>query len=209
MAQGQAASLLLRVYTETGDEAYAEAARRGMEPFRRPIEEGGVVGTVDGFPFAEEYPTLPQSHVLNGAIFATWGVRDVAETLGDREIVSLHRDLLKGLASTCNRWDLGRWSRYDLFAQPPVNVSSSFYHHLHISQLRSLHDLYGERSFLALAERFASYQQQPVLRGLAFGRKVAYRLLVPRHRIAASEFGSGSPVANSPGVPDSQQIRRS
>jgi heparosan-N-sulfate-glucuronate 5-epimerase len=180
MAQGQAASLLLRVFGETGEEELAATALRAIGPFRRTVEEGGVVARVDGGLFAEEYPTVPPSHVLNGGVFALWGVHDVAETLGDPEVRALHEELLGGLRGIASRYDLGTWSRYDLFPEPPVNVASSFYHHLHESQLRALHDLYGEPLFLQLADRLAAYDRRRDLRARAFVRKVRYRLLVPR-----------------------------
>ena len=135
-------------------------------------------------PFPEEYPTAPQSHVLNGAIFALWGVRDVSLTTGRRGRRRLHDDLLATLTTTCDRWDTGRWSRYDLFPSPPLNISSSFYHHLHISQLKALHLLYGAPEFGALAGRFEAYEANPLLRGIAFTRKVSYRIAIPRHRIS-------------------------
>lgn len=185
MAQGQAASLLLRVFGETGNEELAERAVLALAPFRLPVERGGVLAEVrrGGNFFAEEYPTEPASHVLNGAIFALWGVRDVAETLRDDEARSLHEQLRSGLAATAEAFDLGSWSRYDLFPEPPVNVSSSFYHDLHINQLTALGDLYEDRSFRLLAERFRRYQRKQVLRSAAFARKVRYRLVVPRHPI--------------------------
>jgi heparosan-N-sulfate-glucuronate 5-epimerase len=196
MSQGQVASLLLRVYGETGNEELAECALLAMAPFRLPVERGGVIAEVrrGGNLFAEEYPTVPASHVLNGAIFALWGVRDVAETLEDAELRSLHEELRSGLAATAEAFDLGSWSRYDLFPDPPVNVSSSFYHDLHINQLTALGDLYDDPSFRVLAERFRRYQRKQLLRSFAFARKVRYRLVVPRHPIVVdSEAGSPSP----------------
>lgn len=210
MPQGQAASLLLRVHAETGDDRYAETALRAIRPFLRAVDEGGVVAAVDGGGlFGEEYPTVPSSHVFNGGVFALWGVRDVAETLGDADAKALHRELLAGLTRLVPRYDLGWWSRYDLYPEPPTNVASSFYHHLHVSQLRALHDLYGEPVFLELADRFTAYEGRRVLAGRAFLHKVAYRLVVPRHPIP---FASRSPAAarleNLLKVSASRPIRR-
>jgi heparosan-N-sulfate-glucuronate 5-epimerase len=181
MAQGEAASLLARLAAETGEERYAEAAVNALRPLSVPVESGGVLGDLDGMPFLEEYPTDPQSHVLNGAIFALWGIRDVALVDQDAAIERLHAEALAALAATCGRFDTGRWSRYDLFPTPPQNVSSSFYHHLHISQLRALHTLYGLEEFSVLADRFESYERRWALRGIAFARKVSYRIAIPRH----------------------------
>ena len=180
MAQGEAASLLARLAEETAEARYVEAAVLALRPMSVPVESGGVLGELDGLPFLEEYPTTPQSHVLNGAVFALWGIRDVALLTKDAEIEKLHSGALAALDATCGRFDTGRWSRYDLFPSPPQNVSSSFYHHLHISQLKALHSLYGSDTFGDLADRFETYEARLALRGIAFARKVSYRIAIPR-----------------------------
>ena len=207
MAQGQAASLLLRVYLETGREELADSALLAMRPFDRRVERGGVTSVIGTSLFAEEYPTIPASHVLNGAVFALWGVRDVAETLQDPSVRRLHDDLFDGLVSTLPRFDLGTWSRYDLYPKPPVNIASSFYHRLHISQLEALASLYGDSIFTTAAERFASYEHRATLRIAAFMRKVAFRLRVPRPKleIPSSNTSAGP---NTLKVSNSEPIRR-
>jgi heparosan-N-sulfate-glucuronate 5-epimerase len=184
MSQGQAASLLTRLFAATGDARYAEAADLALRPMQVSADAGGVLGTIEGSPFLEEYPTSPQSHVLNGAIFALWGVRDAALMAGDPQTEKLHSDLVSTLAATCARWDTGRWSRYDLFPRRPTNVSSSFYHQLHISQLSVLQTLYGGSEFGNLAARFERYQARARLRRAALVQKIAYRLVVPRYKIS-------------------------
>jgi heparosan-N-sulfate-glucuronate 5-epimerase len=183
MSQGQAASLLTRLFAATGDARYAEAAELALQPMRVSVGAGGVLGAIDGRPFLEEYPTSPQSHVLNGAIFAMWGVRDVALMTQTAETQKLDSDLISALIATCTRWDTGSWSRYDVFPRRPTNVSSSFYHQLHISQLNVLQTLYGGSEFGKLAGRFERYQARAILRRRAFVQKVAYRLVVPRYKI--------------------------
>jgi len=84
MAQGEGASLLVRVHTETGDATYADAARRALAPLGRAREDEGTLAWIDGRPWPEEYPTRRPSYVLNGAIFAWWGMRDVGVGLGCR-----------------------------------------------------------------------------------------------------------------------------
>ena len=144
---------------------------------------------------------------LNGAVFALWGVRDVAETLDDPSVRQLHEDLLGGLVTTLPRFDLGTWSRYDLYPKPPINIASSFYHRLHISQLEALASLYGDPAFSSLAERFVSYEQRATLRIAAFMRKAAFRLRVPRAKLEVpSPTTSSGP--NTLKVSESRPIRR-
>jgi heparosan-N-sulfate-glucuronate 5-epimerase len=201
MAQGEAASLLTRLFVETGDERYAESAVLALRPMRVPVESGGVLGEMGGLPFLEEYPTNPQSHVLNGAIFALWGARDVALATSDSDAERLQTDVVATLKATCARWDTGRWSRYDLFPTPPRNVSSSFYHQLHINQLKALHILYGAPEFQGLAARFEAYAANPLLRAAAFVSKVAYRVAIPRHRIHGGDDAERDPATPANGAP--------
>ena len=152
MAQGEGASLLTRLYLETGDERYADAARRAVAAMRCPAAEGGVQARLDGAPWPEEYPTDPPSYVLNGGIFALWGLYDVGAALGDDE--ALAREFEQGadtLAGNLHRWDTGYWSRYDLFPHPVMNVASSFYHALHTSQLEAMNVIAPRPEFEATA----------------------------------------------------------
>lgn len=185
MAQGEGASLLVRLFLETGDEALAEAARRALGPLRVPSGGGGVRAQLGGRPFPEEYPTKPSSYVLNGAIFALWGVRDVAVALDDSEAKAEFESGVDTLAASIDRWDTGYWSRYDLFPHPLVNVASSFYHQLHISQLRAMTVLSPRPALAAAADRFEAYAASPAKRRRAFGAKVLFRLAVPRNRFTA------------------------
>ena len=187
MAQGLCASLLVRVYLETGREEFAEAARRGLLPFAVPTTEGGVHALLQGRPFPEEYPTAPPSFVLNGALYAAWGVHDVARGLGDADAAALWGELSATLASNLWRYDLGHWSRYDLYPHPGfVNIASPSYHELHIHQLRATAMLSSRPEFAATAARFAGYAARRMDRSRAFAHKVAFRLVVPRnHKLAA------------------------
>jgi heparosan-N-sulfate-glucuronate 5-epimerase len=180
LAQGEGASLLVRVHQHTGEEHFADAARRALHPLRRPVSDGGVCASLDGDPFPEEYPTDPPSYVLNGAIFALWGFHDVAIAFDDRSVGAEFELRVDALARSIHRWDTGRWSRYDLFPHPVPNVSSSAYHALHINQLRALNILAPRASLASTAERFAGYAASRAHRAEAFVRKVSFRLLVPR-----------------------------
>lgn len=183
MAQGEVASLLVRVHAETGDDALAEAALRGLGPLQVPSAEGGVLASLEGGPWFEEYPTDPPSMVLNGGIFAIWGVRDVAVALGDSDAQRLFEASLDALAAGIERWDVGYWSRYDLFPHKRVNVASNAYHELHIDQLAATNAIAPRPALVEAEARFRRYQGRR-LNGLrAFRGKVAFRLAVPREKI--------------------------
>jgi len=183
MAQGEVASLLVRVHAETGEDALAEAALAGLGPLGVPSSEGGVLVELEGGPFFEEYPTETPSMVLNGGIFAIWGVRDVAVALGDSDARQLFEASVDALAGGIDRWDIGYWTRYDLFPHKRVNVASSAYHELHIDQLHALNELAQRPALAAAEERWRGYRKSRLKAARAFTGKVAFRLAVPREKI--------------------------
>jgi heparosan-N-sulfate-glucuronate 5-epimerase len=180
MAQGEGASLLVRVFVETGIERYAQAARRALLPLASDVADGGVRALLGGCSFPEEYPTKPPSFVLNGGMFAMWGLYDVGVGLEDPEVLATFHQAIDTLAANLHRWDLGYWSRYDLFAHPVPNVASSFYHDLHVKQLRMTHLLAPRPELAETAERWAGYEASRVNRSRAFAGKSLFRLIVPR-----------------------------
>lgn len=185
MAQGEGASLLVRVHKETGESRYAEAAERALLPFRRPVSEGGVLAQLGDGPFFEEYPTDPSSYVLNGGIYSIWGSYDVGVGLGSSEAAAECELAVDTLAANLHRYDTGYWSLYDLFPHPIPNIASSAYHALHIAQLQAMQLLTPRPEFAETAERFSHYTESRRNRGRAFVSKSAFRLAVPRNRMLA------------------------
>lgn len=182
MAQGEAASLLVRLHRATGRDDYADAARRALRPIGVSSGNGGALAKLEDRPFPEEYPTSPPSFVLNGAIFALWGYHDVGLALKNSASLEAFDEGVDTLARHLHRWDTGFWSRYDLFPHPVVNVASSAYHALHINQLRALESLRPRSEIAAVRARFEEYAEDGVKRARAFAHKCLFRMLVPRDR---------------------------
>ncbi|HUT77848.1 MAG TPA: D-glucuronyl C5-epimerase family protein, partial [Polyangia bacterium] len=182
MAQGEGASLLVRIYRAYGDDSYAEAAVSALAPMEKSVTGGGVAAVLGSGRLPEEYPTDPPSHVLNGAIFALWGCYDVAVGLGDPGAAQLSQEGIAALAGALGRYDTGWWSRYDLFPHPVLNVASPVYHRLHINQLRSMSLIDPDPRFRATAERFERYAEMRRNLARAYSLKVLFRLAVPRNR---------------------------
>lgn len=198
MAQGQAASLLIRAHVETGEDRFAESALASLTPFGVPSRGGGVLASLEDGPSVEEYPTTPHgSFVLNGAIFAIWGVLDVERTMSESGPVS-SAELLATLAGNLHRWDNGTWSRYDLYPHPVPNVASSFYHLLHIHQLEELSASHPRLpAFAQYAARFRDYRNARRDRLRAFCGKAVFRVLVPRNATLARVL-PWSPLRGTP-----------
>ncbi len=181
MAQGQLASLLVRLHKATGDGGFAEAALRALEPMRVPSADGGAMALLDGDPFPEEFPTTPGSFVLNGGIFALWGFLDAGRGLGDERAGEDWERGISLLARSISRYDLGYWSRYDLFPHVVVNVASEGYHALHITQLEAIQIVDPQPEIAATLEAFKGYRGSRASKARAFAAKAAFRLLVPRN----------------------------
>lgn len=182
MAQGEGASLLVRLHAATGDERYAHAARRALRLLGLPAEEGGTSSLLHGRPFPQEYPTSPPSFVLNGGMFAMWGLYDVALALDDARARRAFDDAVETLALNLHRWDNGWWSLYDLYPHRFANPASFAYHELHIAQLEAMHRIAPRDQLAGTAERFIRYERSHVRRTRAFATKAAFRLLVPRRK---------------------------
>jgi heparosan-N-sulfate-glucuronate 5-epimerase len=186
MAQGEAASLLVRLYLETEREEFAHAARKAIRPLALPLSEGGVAAEIGGGRlWPEEYPTTPPSFVLNGAIFAWWGVRDVGVGLDDDEVLKEFEGGVDTLVVNLPRFDIGWWSLYCLYPFPVLNVASSFYQALHCAQLEAMNILSPRRELVEMSSRWASYLTAEGARRRALMRKVMFRLVVPRNRLLA------------------------
>jgi hypothetical protein len=173
LAQGQAASLFVRV-------GLPDAAREAVRPLVEPSQL--LVLTEEG-PVLQEYPTDPPAHVLNGWIFALWGLYDVARATGDEPAAGAFEDGAAALAARLPRYELaGRWSRYDLYPHPIAHAASPFYHRLHVEQLRALDALAPHPAFREFASRWAASSRSYPAVALGVARKVAFRALRPRRR---------------------------
>ena len=169
MAQGQVASVFVRAAAL--DERAADAALRALRPLLDRAEP--FVVDAQAGPVLEEAPTRPPSRVLNGWIYALWGVRDVAVGLDCPEAGALFAESLEALLAKLDEYDTGWWSRYSLW-EDGRDLAKPFYHRLHVAQLEALHTLTGVAAFAAVASRWRRYDTPAaVVRAvLAKGREV-------------------------------------
>ena len=177
LAQGQGISVLVRAHKESGDQRFLEAARLALASFFQPVAEGGVLYTDDrGDIWFEEYLVSPPTHILNGFIWAAWGVYDYFLSTRDRSAQELFNRAVQTLLRNLERYDLGFWSLYEQSGTRLPMVASRFYHQLHIVQLRVMHRLTGEDKFARVADRWESYGRSRSKRTRALCYKSAFKL---------------------------------
>jgi heparosan-N-sulfate-glucuronate 5-epimerase len=181
MAQGEAASLLVRAARTLGDDSLTTAAVRAVHSIVDPTSDL-VVETPHG-PVLQEYPTSPPSHVLNGWIFALWGIFDVAAVTGDRSLLAAYDAGVAALIARLPMYSTGwSWSRYDLYPHRLANIASPFYHRMHIDQLRALGLISPRHDAGATVLEWQRGMENPIAELIAVARKVAFRALVPRRQ---------------------------
>jgi hypothetical protein len=125
----------------------------------------------------EEYLVDPPSHILNGFIWALWGVYDYARWADSSPARELFSACVSTIESALPDYDTGRWSLYELPAGSASMPASRYYHGLHIVQLRVLERMTGRPTFGATADRWQRYMDSRVLRTRAFVEKAAFKLL--------------------------------
>ncbi len=156
---------------------YLEAAKRAFASFQQPIENGGVAFTDEsGDLWFEEYIVSPPTHILNGFIWALWGVYDYFLATKDGSAQELFSRGVRTLLHNLDRYDLGFWSLYEQSGTRLPMVASRFYHQLHIVQLRAMHRLTAEDAFAVVADRWESYTRSRSKRTRALCYKSAFKL---------------------------------
>ena len=184
LAQGQGISVLVRAYneararTQSGAARYLDAAQRALASFHRPMSEGGVAFTDErGDLWFEEYiVSPPPTHILNGFIWAAWGIYDYFLATGDAPARELFSRTVRTMLNNLDRYDLGFWSLYEQSGTRLPMVASPFYHQLHVVQLRVMHRLTGEAEFARVADRWESYSRSRAHRTLALCYKSVFKL---------------------------------
>lgn len=180
LAQGQGISVCLRAFRLTGDETYLHVTHKAFNAFRRLAREhaGGVLDDDRGYLWLEEYIVTPPNHVLNGFIWALWGVRDYAVFFEDSCAWDLWRSCLQTLKKNMHRYDLGFWTSYDLAVagHQPVMPSSLYYQNLHVIQMQAMYKLTGDDIFDSYARKWENQLSNSLYRILSQAWKVYFKL---------------------------------
>ena len=152
MPQGEAVSLLLRVYKETKEEKWIVAAKKAVDFMLIDVKNGGVAKRVSNKLYLLEYTHLPI--VLNGWLFAAWGLYDASKFWD--EYKTEFEQTVDTMIELLPKFDNGYWSLYDLGGM----ITSPFYHNLHIAQMEAMYMITKNSVFLNYQEKFRNYSNK-------------------------------------------------
>lgn len=157
MAQGEGASVLLRVFSLTKNDKYLEAAKKAITPVFYDISEGGISVVDDAkYIFPQEYPTNPPTNILNGAIFTYLGIYDFYRVTGDSDVKKYCDIIVNSIANNLENYDTGYWSSYCTW---PQCLAPPYYNSVHVNQLQLLYLITNNKKFLHYSKKFEAYQR--------------------------------------------------
>ena len=161
MTQGLGMSFLTRMYTETGNQSFKDAALNATELLSIPVDQGGVLRTYNGHSWYEEYPTPDAgSFVLNGYIYSLIGLYDLWTVFNSTEAGELYQNGTDSLYAMIGLFDLGCASSYDLVHHSvpgtAPNIAREGYHSLHIT-LISVMNIFENDGFQTVEDRWIEY----------------------------------------------------
>jgi D-glucuronyl C5-epimerase C-terminus len=159
MSQGQAMSVLCRAWEATRRSDYLDTALACLQPFTVGVNRGGVLDRITSIdvPWYEEYPTEPTNHVLNGMIFAVWGLKDLAFSSACPQARELYEAGIESIVRALPLFDTGYWSWYSISDIDRPYVASMGYHNLHVALLEALFQQTRRDVFRRWSETFLTY----------------------------------------------------
>ncbi len=165
MAQGQGIQVLARAYNLTGDMKYMNIANSSLQSFFIEVKNGGVTykNLKTGGWWYEEYPIpndLKEARVLNGFIFALFGIYEYYQITGDEKAKYLFDKGIIELKNHLSDYDTGEWTYYDNLGKH-ANI---MYHNVHTKQMLQLYDITQDPVFMRFYQKWKNYQDNPLVR---------------------------------------------
>jgi hypothetical protein len=162
MAQGQAMSLLCRIYSVySSTSTYRTPALRGRWPFRHRVADGGVITDFHGHPHYEEWPTRSAATLaLNGFQFSLIGLWDMTQVMPTQELSDLFDRGYETMVYQLPFHDMVTTTAYHLghLTKPPRQVHhADHYHRVHVMLLSVLHELRPNPVVAYYRDRWATY----------------------------------------------------
>ena len=176
MDQGQALSFYTRYYQLTNENHYLEQAKKIAAYFEVDTEKEGFKKIDEnGNIWFEEYPSKEPSYVLNGFVYALYGLIDFYRVNNDQKIKKIIDQCFTTLKESIHLYDSGYWSYYDQLKKELVRYY--YQKNVHVPQLESIYLLTNEKIFLKYYKKWKK-TMNPI--NYAFVQ-IMYRVL-PRFR---------------------------
>jgi len=144
LAQGLAISALVRAgETKTAEKAF------------KCLQKCCLYTNKSNYTWIEEYPLERPQYILNGFIYALFGVYDLFKITGNKKAKELFDSCIRTLQTHLGEYDLQGWSKYDLESGIPA---TPFYHNIHVKQLEALHNITDDgNEFFEYYKRWSNY----------------------------------------------------
>jgi hypothetical protein len=188
LSQGLGISVLVRAYKLTNDEKYIKTARKALRPFKKSIEDGGIVSLNSFGKFYEEYPLKENpTHVLNGFIYSLFGLYDLYRFDNNKEAKKLFDEGIKSLKKVLPKYDLDNWTRYDLNEKRTLKnhygYASIWYQKIHVVQLYALYQITGDKLFLKYSNKFEEQAKYSFINFSIYPAYIVYTDFVQLYRM--------------------------
>lgn len=170
MAQGEAISLLIRLYLQTKEDKYLNSVKKAFEFMIKPLNEGGTTKYENEYIYFYECTEDPL--ILNGWIFSIWGVLDYYKYFKDDKSKEILDKTINTLVTKLPDFDIKYWSKYE----DGKRICSPFYHKLHISQLKVMYKLTDIEIFKEYAEKWEKNEKNKLFKFIAFIKKVNQKI---------------------------------
>ncbi|WP_280327041.1 D-glucuronyl C5-epimerase family protein [Pseudomonas sp. BN102] len=155
LSQAMGISVLLREYQLSNDPAYLEAARKALGWIQMPLKEGGLAVKMKKGTWYEEYPDAANpSHILNGHMWALFGIWDFYRVTGDENAKKMFDQGVVALTAELDKYDVGYWSVYAQTNR--LDMVTGAYQQFIIEQLRVIHAITNIKKFEDTANRWAA-----------------------------------------------------
>ena len=168
LTEGMALTLLTRAYVLTNNLKYKKVAYALYNSIIDSRKNGGCTIILrDGEKWIEEYvaqnlPDNKQPRVLNGMIYASFGVYFFEKTFNINPKKSI--EYFHSIRNNIDRFDLGYWTAYDLIG----TVADYKYHHVHLGLLKDLYFLTKDKYYEKLYQKWSQYSTSFLKRHFVF-----------------------------------------
>ena len=145
MAQGEGLAALCLAYTATGDAKYRDFAKHLFSTLYTNTDSLWCFGIDEkGYYWLEEYPTPDFCHVLNGMLYALWGIWDYYVITHDKFALTLFKAGLRTIADNYKSWKTKNHRLTFYCWHKHINAN---YHKVHLMQLQKYVDIFNIPEF--------------------------------------------------------------